>query len=380
MSTLDSLLPPEDASPAAGPGDDLLDRARRLADDLLAPHAEETDTAALVPRSHLEALADAGLLGISGPREYGGLAAPGPVSREVAETLAGACGVTHFVQAQHHGPVGMIASSENAALRERFLRDLCAGRILAGVAFSHLRRPQPVITARPVPGGWEVNGEAPWVTSWGLAGLFVVAASLPDDRILYFVAPGRATDTMRPSAPLPLAVMNASGTVRLAFHQHHVAKEDMVRIADSATWRARDRVNTAHVNPAVFGIAATCLRGLQPAPSSGGGAAARAAEVLTDEWDRCRAAAYRWMDTGATEADLPGVLATKAWSLDLVARAAHASIAAAGGRAMSLSHPAQRLMREAMFYTIQAQTPAVRDATLDRLATPSPPTEGAVEA
>jgi hypothetical protein len=35
---------------------------------------------------------------------------------------------------------------------------------------------------------------------------------------------------------------------------------------------------------------------------------------------------------------------------------------------MDVAHPAQRLLREAAFYAIQAQTPALRQATLDRLS------------
>jgi hypothetical protein len=34
---------------------------------------------------------------------------------------------------------------------------------------------------------------------------------------------------------------------------------------------------------------------------------------------------------------------------------------------MAVDHPAQRLLREAAFFTIQAQTPALRDATLAQL-------------
>src|SRR5689334_5852928 len=135
MSSLDSLLPPEGPHPTSNPSSDIADRARRVASEALAPRAEETDRASRIPHENLEAIAAAGLLGLSGPVEYGRQSAPGSVARQVAEVLAGACGVTHFVQAQHHGPVGMIAGTDNLALKERYLRDLCEGRILAGVAF-----------------------------------------------------------------------------------------------------------------------------------------------------------------------------------------------------------------------------------------------------
>jgi hypothetical protein len=54
----------------------------------------------------------------------------------------------------------------------------------------------------------------------------------------------------------------------------------------------------------------------------------------------------------------------RAACLDLARRATTALIAATGGRAMDLGHPAQRLAREADFYVIQAQTADGRAATL----------------
>jgi alkylation response protein AidB-like acyl-CoA dehydrogenase len=57
----------------------------------------------------------------------------------------------------------------------------------------------------------------------------------------------------------------------------------------------------------------------------------------------------------------------RAWSLELAVRSASALVAAVGGRSMLLDHPAQRLLREAAFYAIQAQTPPVREAVLRRL-------------
>ena len=62
-----------------------------------------------------------------------------------------------------------------------------------------------------------------------------------------------------------------------------------------------------------------------------------------------------------------GLLDARAWGLDLALRAASALVAATGGEAMALSHPGQRLVREAMFYSIQAQSAELRRASLGRL-------------
>ncbi len=330
--------------------------AAKVAAEVLAPAAEATDRAPTVPRSHLDALAGAGLFGLFCPPG----AAPGD-ARRIFEILAGACGVTFFVWVQHHAPVRMLAGSANAALRERHLAGLCSGATLGGVAFGYLRRPgPPAVVATAVPGGYRIDGEAPWVTSWGLAGLYAVAARL-DDRVVSFVLDGHPSPVVRPSPPLALAAMNASSTVRLVFDGLVVPEDDVLSTVGFDQWQAEDRRATARPNPAVFGIAATCVRLL-------GERAADAAEDLGRELDACRRRSYALADQGRTDdAHLRMLVEARAWSLELGVRAATALVASVGGRAMGLDHPAQRLLREAAFFTIQAQTPALRAATLGQL-------------
>lgn len=330
--------------------------ARDLATDLLAPAAEATDQAAVVPRSHLDALGAAGLCGLYCPP-----AAPLTSTREIFEVLAGACGVTFFVWVQHHAPVRMLARAGSAELRERHLADLCSGRVLGGVAFAYLRRPgPPAVVARRVPAGFRVDGEAPWVTSWGMAGLYSVAARV-DDRVVYFLMDGKPSPSVRASPPLALAAMGASSTVRLAFDDLFVPEGDVLAMMAFDEWQAHDRVATARPNPAAFGVAATCVR-LLAAQDEG------AAEALGAEVDDCRRRSYALADAGRVdEPHLSALVAARAESLAIAVRAATALVAAVGGRAMASGHPAQRLLREAAFFTIQAQTPALRRATLAQL-------------
>lgn len=348
-------------SPSGGGGsaDDaarlLVDRARTAA-RALAPDAERTDRARRVPRENLDRLARAGLYGLYRPPGI-----PVPAARRIFEDLAGACGVTFFVWVQHHAPVRMLARSSNEALRDRHLDDLCSGRVLGGVAFAYLRRPgPPAVVARTVDGGYRVDGEAPWVTSWGLAGLYSVAARL-DDHVLYFLVDPGGSPALEPSPPLELAAMNASSTVRLAIDDLFVPEEHVLSMMAFSDWRQADRIATAQPNPAAFGIADTCVRHLDTyAPD--------AAEVLGAEVDDCRRRSYALADEDLTDdAHLAALVDARAESLALAVRAATALVASAGGRAMAFDHPAQRLLREAAFFTIQAQTPELRRATLDQL-------------
>jgi alkylation response protein AidB-like acyl-CoA dehydrogenase len=345
------VLAPERGGPSSSSANGLVDAARRLARDVLAPAAEATDQAEIVPVTHLEALADAGLMGLFCP-ETGADAA---TRWAVFETLAAACGVTFFVWVQHHAPVRLLGASDNDVLRERWLPSLCSGRTLGGVAFAHLRRPgPPAVTAHPVQGGYLFEGEAPYVTSWGLAGVFAVAARLGDDRVLFVLVPADAP-ALRPSPPLRLAVMGASSTVRLGLDRLFVPTEQVVVDLSLADWHAQDRVATTRPNPAAFGVAAACIG-------------------LLDQRDQETAAALEaqrldcWTESARTDPeDLERLLELRSWSLELAVRCAYALVVATGGSSMELSHPAQRLLREASFYAIQAQTAALRGATLARL-------------
>jgi alkylation response protein AidB-like acyl-CoA dehydrogenase len=282
---------------------------------------------------------------------------PAPAVREIYEDLAGACGVTFFTWVQHHAPVRLLASSPSSGLQQRALPELRSGRQLAGIAFAYLRRTgPPAVAARRVEGGLVVDGEAPWVTSWGLADVFAVAARLEGD-VVFFLLPGRATPAVRPSRPLALAAMNASSTVRLAFDGLFVPDDDVISVTPLEQWQRSDRIATAKPHPAVFGVIRTCCR-LLGLPG----------KALDDERAECRALAYALADDPRTDdAHLARMVEARAWSYDIALRAAGALVASAGGGAMQRSHPAQRLLREAAFYSIQAQSAELRSATLDRL-------------
>ena len=358
--------------------------ARRLGESVLAPAAQATDQAPVVPRDHLEALAVVGLCGLAGPVDHGGEAAPPAVVREVYEVLAGACGVTFFVWVQHHAPVRLLARSSNREQRDRWLGALCAGSVLGGVAFAYLRRPgPPAVVARPVPGGYSVSGEAPWVTSWGLARLFAVAAVVEGDaegggeEVVFFLFDAEAGSgtSVRASPPLRLAAMGASATVRLGFDGLFVAEADVVSRVGLEAWRARDRVATSRPHPAAFGLAATAVELLaRRAVERGQPAVGEAAEALGAELQACRTWAYRLSDEtpadpgSVDQARLADLVEARAWGLDVAMRSAQALVAATGGGAMALDHPAQRLLREAGFWSIQAQSASLRAATLMRVS------------
>lgn len=350
---------------AAGTVAEPVARARRLADELLRPSAERVDRSA-VPRSHLDAWAAQGLLGLAGPRAYGGAQATGAVQREVAAVMAGACGSTWFVATQHTMPVASLTASANEQLRERRLAALCSGELLSGVAFSHLRRPgPPAVLATRVDGGWRFDGSVSWMTGWGLCDVVLLAGRTDADEVVFVLVPAREGAGVSASAPLPLAAMAATCTVALTLDGLRVADADVVEVVGAADWLAADALRTANAPPHVFGLQRECVQRLaQTASARDDGTAAALAHSLGQEGARLHRVAETLLEDVPADELVDDRLAVRASALELALRSATALVAASGGPAMSLDAAPQRLAREAVFFLVQAQTPPVRQAVL----------------
>ncbi len=339
--------------------------ARALADELLRPQAERADTAG-VERAVVDALGQAGLLGLPGPRGYGGGEATAAVQREVTELLAGADGATWFVTTQHTLPLVSLGRSDNVALKERHLHGMCTGRLLAGVAVAHLRRPDvPAVTATRTAGGWRFDGTVGWATSWGIADLLLLAGRSADREIVLVLVPATAAPGLAAGPQMRLAAMQGTATVALTLSGFEVPDADVVAVARAEPWLEADRLKTANATPAVFGLIAEVVRRLVELAEERGSLSARTlADRLQDESDELRTAAYALLDHVPPDEQVEDRLALRAASQELGVRAATALVIATGGGAMALEAAPQRLAREALFHLVQAQTGAVREAAL----------------
>ena len=138
---------------------DIVGTARRLADEVLFPAALATDTADTVPVDLLDAIAHAGLYGLSGPASAGGLDADFPTVCAVVETLASGCLTTTFVWVQHIGAVLTATTSENDAIAE-WVDPLCRGERRAGLALGGAIPGPPLLRATANADGWTFSGAA----------------------------------------------------------------------------------------------------------------------------------------------------------------------------------------------------------------------------
>ena len=330
----------------------VVEAARRLADEVLRPQAEDVEAHG-VPRTHLAALAGAGLFGVTAPAAYGGSDQPVAVIREIVEILAGADASTWFVWTQHHTPVRTIVRGTNDALRDRWLPKLATGAALAGVAFTHLRRPgPPAVRADRAEGGWRVDGDLAWLTSWGLADVFLVGA-VAGEQVVWTLLPLTELDGVTAQA-LDLVAMRGTSTVSVHLDDVFVDDADVVLVESLDEWRATDAERTADVSPAVFGVTAECVRRL-----------ADAGAAFVPQVDELRVTAYALQDEQGPRDER---IAVRARAHALALRASAALVAAGAGRSMLAGNPAQRLAREALFLLIQGQDAEIRAAQISALS------------
>ena len=290
----------------------ILIAARAVAESTLGPNAEATDRGTGPNPANFCALAEAGLLGLTLPAQYGGLDAAGTTQREVTETFASYCGVTTFIQAQHHGPSRMILNGPNEQLKSTLLPDLASGRKMCAISFAHLRRPgPPVLRATPVASGYRLDGVNPWVTGWGLMRQVVMGATLPDGRFVYIWVPDNRDEfpdlfadvtppeddwgTLHASAPLPLCAMNASATVELRCENLFVPQAHWLFESDRETMQRNDRNGVLGATSMPIGCAAGSVRLLsKTAERRNMPAIRRTASAFQHEWETVRAEIYGW--------------------------------------------------------------------------------------
>lgn len=334
--------------------------------DWVRPRAQEMDVSLEALTEGLREMANRGLLGLRADPAYGGRGFTDAAFRRFQETLARCSGALAFVQTQHQSAVSFLNKSENEALKQRFLPKWCSGERMSGIAFSQLRKPgAPVLSAKRLQGGWVLEGKMPWVTGYGIFQDCVVAAYTEDEQTWFGVVTFETSDTLSVSPIMRLASMEVGQTVSIDVHHHFVAAEDVLYLRDGNWIHDNDMLNIALQSPFALGCAAAGIDVMRNVYEKKRiETIAKAADVLEEELNRCREEAYAAMEE---KGDPSRSLEARAWAIELAARCAHAAVVASGGQGNSITHPAQRVYREALVFAVLAQTGPILEATLERI-------------
>jgi alkylation response protein AidB-like acyl-CoA dehydrogenase len=312
--------------------------------------AGSVDAAGELPAAHLRGLAGAGLYGIFAPVELGGLGLDYAQACAAVEELASGCLASTFVLIQHFGLLAtLLDESTPEPLRASLLGPAIRGEARGGIALAGLLPGPPRLTARPAPGGWLLDGHAPWVTGWGHIEFVVVAARGPADSVVTVLVdagpqPGLTAERQR------LAAVHASATVRLGFDGLFVP--DARYIGQRPFDPVRQQSERLRLNGSLaLGTARRCCTLIGPS-------------ALDDELTRTRDR----LDTASTEA-MP---AARASASELAVRAAHALAVHRGSAAALAGDDAERLAREAAFLLVFGSRPAIKEALFGYFTTEKP--------
>jgi alkylation response protein AidB-like acyl-CoA dehydrogenase len=150
-----------------------LQRLNQVIAEVIAPSAAEVDRHAKFPRTNLDALAKAGLLGLICAQEVGGTGEGMRAAALVVEKIAEACGSTAMVVAMHYCGTAVIEKHGSTPVRKA----IAAGKHLTTLAFSEAGSRShfwaPVGTATTADGGIVLDGVKSWITSAGEADSYV---------------------------------------------------------------------------------------------------------------------------------------------------------------------------------------------------------------
>ncbi len=177
---MDLELPPEHASFRAA--------VRELAQGVALPLAAEVDRDHRFPDEAVRAAAEAGLMGVLIPREYGGAGLDALAFAICIEELAQACASTAVIVDVHTSvgtePILLFGSEEQ---KTRWLPRLASGELLGAFALTEPASGSDAAslttTARRNGGGYILSGTKTFITNIGRAGMYIVFARTgPEDK------------------------------------------------------------------------------------------------------------------------------------------------------------------------------------------------------
>lgn len=143
----------------------VLERVDGVIRDVVAPQAITVDASAAFPSAAIDAMREAGLLGLVSATEVGGLGHGPREAAMVVERLARVCASTAMVVCMHYAGAAVLEKHGSNGVR----REVAAGRHLSTLAFSEAGSRShfwaPLSTARVDGGSVVLNAHKSWITS-----------------------------------------------------------------------------------------------------------------------------------------------------------------------------------------------------------------------
>ncbi|WP_324283092.1 nucleoside triphosphate pyrophosphohydrolase [Cyanobacterium aponinum UTEX 3222] len=273
-------------------------------------------------------------------------------------------GAFAFLQTQHQSAIAFLNSSDNEILKEKYLTQIGKENYFYGVGFSHLRRKEkPLVSATVTEKGYELNGFIPWITGYDIFSHFIIGATLPDGQELYGIIPFQNQNSyLELSQPLQLCAMTSTNTVTGKLNNYLLRKEDIVTIKPRNNIHLKDQENILHHGFFPLGCTFASLRIIEE-------------NLVKLDYQEIKETYFELknqvenlqekMLTAMVDKNVSFAekLKLRVEAINLAHKSAIASIITSKGTANIDSHPANRVYREALVYSVSGQTlPLLKDS------------------
>jgi len=297
------------------------------------------------------------------PADFGGDGASSAAIVDGCVELARGQLLVTFVLSQFQAACQRLAIAGSSQLRQQWLPRLARGECFATVGISHLttsrqHTPQPAVIAEPLPCGFRLTGDIPWVTGAQRANVLVIGGTLSDGRQVLAAVPGDRPG-IACAASLPFLALSGSETGPIRLEELEIDPGEVIAGPAPHVLQAGGSTSGAGsltTSALAAGHALACLDQLaveaesRPTLRQTLTALERRAQELRGHLLRAAAA------TGAPEHTAES-LRTRA--TDLALKCSQALLTACKGAGFVRGHPAERLAREALFFLVWSCPQAV---------------------
>lgn len=333
----------------------------------LKPNAYAIDHDTKAMAVAFEGLKQHGLLALKRPEAFGGPALSESDFRRFQEEIARYSGALAFLQTQHQSAVSLLNKQGSDKIKAEYLPKMHDEK-LVGLGFSQLRRAgNPICRAKVVDGGFQIDGFVPWITGKGYFNEYIIGATMPNGQAVFGLMPFKSVKGQTLSKPMKLAAMEAANTVTAQLEGYFLPNKKVAFIKDKDWIKANDAFNITLQGHFAIGCAMAGIDIVRDnATKRSMPFLTKAADDLDKELSDCRQALVdSQKDFGEDTA--PERLKKRAWAIDLMMRCAQAAVTSSSGAANAAEHPANRVLREAIVFSVSAQTQPIMEATMDRL-------------
>ena len=333
----------------------------------LAAHADAADRYSAWPAASWELVRSAGVLEWSVPTTYGGRDLPPAELLHGYERLASGCLTTAFILSQREAAVRRIRDSSRDDLCRELLRPLACGGRFATVGLSQLTTSRqhggPALRATATGGGFVLDGVMPWVTGADHADHVITGAVLDDGKQVLLVLP-TVTAGVSVNPPMDLMALAGSRTAEVRCERVTVDRHWLLAgPAEKVMVSGRGGTGGLETSCLALGLAGAAVDYLH-------GEAANRPELkplacrLESARSHVRDEMHRLAGGGGTP---EAALALRARANALVLRATQAALTASKGAGFVHPHPAQRWVRQALFFLVWSCPRPAAEATLGYL-------------